>query len=75
MCSSTLVELQRTPYSSWFMEPVDPTRIHAPRYFEIVSQPMDFSTISQQLQRNKYSSPLDFVRDVRLTFANALKYN
>eukprot|EP00250_Pteridium_aquilinum_P003526 c1383_g2_i1 orf=2-391(+) len=36
---------------------------------------MDLGTIKTKLQNKVYSSPLQFAEDVRLTFANAMKYN
>lgn len=36
---------------------------------------MDLGTVKEKLESNLYPSPMEFVDDVRLTFANAKKYN
>lgn len=44
-CWRILQTLKKHP-SSWpFLEPVDPIALGIPTYFEIIKEPMDFSTI------------------------------
>jgi hypothetical protein len=54
---------------------VDPVKFSIVDYFDIVSKPMDFSTIRKKLNFNVYTSPKDFVADVRLIFKNCYAYN
>ncbi|OQV24277.1 Bromodomain and PHD finger-containing protein 3 [Hypsibius exemplaris] len=48
----------------------------APKYFSIISHPMDFSTISRKLdEAGAYSTFESFEADVNLVVDNCLKYN
>lgn len=47
----------------------------APDYFDIVKQPMDFSTIRNRINRFEYTNPKDILEDVRLIFKNCNQYN
>lgn len=49
--------------------------ISAPGYSSIISNPMDFSTIRQKNEENKYPTMLDFSEDFQLMCQNAMKYN
>jgi hypothetical protein len=40
-----------------------------------VTKPMDLGTVRDKLRGNKYLTILEFVEDVRLTFANAMLFN
>lgn len=44
-------------------------------YFTIIKNPMDLATISEKVTNASYSTHGDFIRDVRLTFENAMIYN
>lgn len=46
-----------------------------PEYFDIIKTPMDLTTISEKLASFEYKLHGEFIRDVRLTFENALLYN
>lgn len=74
-CTSLLNTLTNHKYGYVFNEPVDPVALGVPDYFTVITSPMDLGTIKAKLQDSVYSSPLEFASDVRLTFANALKYN
>ena len=58
-----------------FLEPVDPTKLGIPDYFDIIKHPMDFGTIKANLNSNKYLKAQDFISDVNLVFNNCLLYN
>ncbi|EAY02943.1 Bromodomain containing protein [Trichomonas vaginalis G3] len=55
-----------------FAQPV--TEDIAPRYFEVVSQPMDLSTIKQKMHEESYQIT-DFQDDVFLMIKNCMTYN
>lgn len=61
--------------SVWFHEPVDPVKFGIMDYFDIVTHPMDFSTIKKKLAYNFYADPLKFKEDVLLVFNNCYRYN
>jgi hypothetical protein len=65
-----------------FGQPVDPDALGLDDYFDIIKTPMDLGTIQKKLnphtrhqRRERYSGPDCFVRDVHLTFNNAMQYN
>ncbi|OQS01417.1 hypothetical protein ACHHYP_01063 [Achlya hypogyna] len=59
-----------------FLEPVEKLFPNLPpKYFEIITKPMDLKTISDKLNGLQYKTYGEFIADVRLTFENALVYN
>ena len=59
----------------WFHEPVDPVRYNIMDYNDIVREPMDLGTIKKKLSHNVYANATEFVKDMRLVFANCYRYN
>ena len=49
--------------------------LNLPDYSEIITRPMDLSTIKKNLESNKYKTPEAFGAHVRLVFENAITYN
>ena len=58
---------------SWFRQPV--TEAIAPGYFDIIKNPMDFSTIMKKLNANEYLTPFQFCEDIWLVFSNTWTFN
>ncbi|KAL2915675.1 hypothetical protein HK105_204860 [Polyrhizophydium stewartii] len=75
LCRKALLELRTMNGSIWFLKPVDPVALQIPNYFEIIKHPMDFSTILDNLDSSRYHTADAFVKDVRLVFANAKRFN
>ena len=72
----TLEKLFRQdPESMPFRDPVDPTKLGIPDYFDIIKKPMDLSTIKRKLDTGQYKDPWEYVDDVWLMFDNAWLYN
>lgn len=46
-----------------------------PEYFDVIREPMDLATIADKVAALEYKVHGDFMRDVRLTFENAIAYN
>lgn len=67
--------LSQEQESAPFKQPVDPTLLGIPDYFDIVKKPMDLGTIQNRLNSGKYSDPWEYVDDVWLMFDNAWLYN
>jgi hypothetical protein len=65
--------LKKQEISRWFLAPV--TEEDAPDYFDIVTEPMDLSTVEQRLKDGKYDTKQAFQKDVQLIFSNCEKYN
>ncbi|CAM9233171.1 unnamed protein product, partial [Phaeothamnion confervicola] len=58
-----------------FNTPVDHVALNLPTYREVVTEPMDLGTIKGRLQELQYRTHESFAADVRLTFANAVRFN
>jgi len=74
-CSKILKLLMNHKYGYVFNEPVDPIKLNLPTYHLIIKNPMDLGTIRKNLEAKQYVSADEFVKDVRLTFSNAMTYN
>lgn len=70
-----LLDMLKTHQHGWlFEDPVDPILLGMPGYFEIITNPMDFSTIQNKINVGTYQSVDDFKDDVHLTFRNTMEY-
>ncbi|XP_071702454.1 transcription factor GTE9-like [Rutidosis leptorrhynchoides] len=74
-CDGLLKKLMTHQHGWVFNKPVDVVALQIPDYFNVIKNPMDLGTIKEKLSSGKYSSPLEFYADVRLTFSNAMTYN
>jgi len=74
-CQSLLRILMDHKHAWPFNQPVDPVSLQILDYFDIIKNPMDFSTIKEQLEDGIYDTPEEFASDVRLVFKNAFAYN
>ena len=74
-CRALLEPLKQEKIAGFFLQPVDPVALKLPDYLVIVKRPMDLGTIEGKLQEGSYTSPGDFVDEVRLVWSNARLYN
>ncbi|XP_023530517.1 transcription factor GTE8 isoform X1 [Cucurbita pepo subsp. pepo] len=74
-CEQLLKRLMSHQYAWVFNTPVDVVKLNLPDYFTVIKHPMDLGTVKSKLSSGAYSSPLDFLADVKLTFSNAMTYN
>ncbi|XP_020083050.1 transcription factor GTE9-like [Ananas comosus] len=74
-CESLLKRLMAHQYGWVFNTPVDVVKLNIPDYYQVIKHPMDLGTVKSRITSGAYSSPSDFVSDVRLTFTNAMTYN
>lgn len=77
-CSYVVRELcrkQHSSYNSPFLFPVDPIALGIPHYRDIVTSPMDLSTIRRKVDLGEYDTLDDFEADVRLMFSNCYAFN
>jgi bromodomain-containing factor 1 len=44
-------------------------------YPKIIREPMDLSEVERKLVENRYQNRLDFAKDIRLVWKNAMAYN
>ena len=60
--------------NAWpFRLPVDP--ITVPDYYDIVKDPMDFSTVRKRMENNRYLTLKEFAIDVQKIWDNCKYYN
>lgn len=58
-----------------FLEPVDWKRLNIPSYPQIVTNPMDLTTIQTKLNAGQYNSEREWEQDVRLVVSNCKAFN
>ncbi|KAF9654000.1 Bromodomain-containing protein [Thelephora ganbajun] len=68
-----LSDLQQHPLSWAFLQPVNAEEV--PDYYEVIKDPMDFSTMEHKLETNQYPNLDAFVDDAQLVFDNCRIYN
>ncbi|RJE20221.1 Histone acetyltransferase [Aspergillus sclerotialis] len=56
-----------------FLNPVNKDEV--PDYYNIISTPMDLSTLEDRLENDFYTAPKDLVADLKLIFSNCRQYN
>ncbi len=61
-CREILKHISGKSTATVFMHPVDPIALSIPTYFNIVTHPMDLSTVKEKLRTGKYSTVLDFAQ-------------
>jgi len=65
--------VSRKDKEGFFQYPV--TDQFAPGYSQIITRPMDFSTMKKKISQEEYDNILDFRSDFELMCENAMKYN
>ena len=68
-------ELLKLPETEIFKSPVDPIESNAPHYYDIITKPMDFSTIKKKIRKRQYTNFKEFCYDVDLIFNNCFTFN
>ncbi|KAF1924731.1 Bromodomain-containing protein [Didymella exigua CBS 183.55] len=58
-----------------FKDPVDPVVLNIPSYTEIVTKPMDLSTMEGKLKANKYTYVKEFMEDLDQMIENSELFN
>uniref|UniRef100_A0A1I8J6B5 Bromodomain-containing protein n=1 Tax=Macrostomum lignano TaxID=282301 RepID=A0A1I8J6B5_9PLAT len=77
-CASLLKDVTSAKHKSinWpFLEPVDVTALGLTDYYDVISQPMDLSTIRKKLEAGQYADRDQFASDFRLMLNNCFRYN
>lgn len=64
----------QTHNKAWpFQHPVDKDEV--PDYYNVITSPMDLSTIEEKLERDEYAAPKELVHDLKLMISNCRRYN
>jgi bromodomain-containing factor 1 len=58
-----------------FKDPVDPIALNIPTYTQIVTKPMDLSTMESKLKENKYTYVKEFMEDLDQMIENSELFN
>ncbi|KAI8970291.1 hypothetical protein BDF20DRAFT_115930 [Mycotypha africana] len=66
-------ELRANPHSWPFHEPVNAEEVTD--YYEVILEPMDLTTLDQNVESDKYENLEDFINDVQKIFDNCRTYN
>ncbi|KAH0791000.1 Bromodomain containing protein [Histomonas meleagridis] len=74
-CDKILTDLGKWKITIPFRNPVDPVRDGAENYYDIIKNPMDFSTMRKKLTSNQYLEVKDFIDDLYLICDNAVLFN
>lgn len=76
LCFKVLIGLKRRQAKNvvWFAKPIADKMV-VDDYRAKIPHPMDIGTMTTKLERGEYSSPYEFIRDVRRVFGNCLRYN
>ncbi|CRG85934.1 hypothetical protein PISL3812_02937 [Talaromyces islandicus] len=56
-----------------FLSPVNKDEV--PDYYNVITSPMDLSTMEERLEHDDYAAPKDLVGDLKLIFSNCRRYN
>ncbi|KAK9764282.1 hypothetical protein K7432_008324 [Basidiobolus ranarum] len=75
LCEKVYKKVAGNKNAAAFQEPVDPIAMGIPHYFDVVRNPMDFSTVYKKLKAGEYSTPNEFETDVRQIFKNCVTFN
>jgi len=65
--------VQKHPHAHPFLKPVSLT--DAPGYYDVIHQPMDFSTVLKKINSYQYDSLAQFYNDLNLMVENCRKFN
>jgi hypothetical protein len=86
-CNSVLKNTKKLKDAAPFLHPVDPIALNIPHYPTIIKHPMDLGTVDRKLQAGNpqkpetnpeiplYTTPGQFIADVRRVFSNCLTFN
>ncbi|GAB1216758.1 histone acetyltransferase [Aspergillus terreus] len=56
-----------------FLHPVNKDEV--PDYYNVITSPIDLSTMEERLEQDFYTAPKDLVSDLKLIFSNCRQYN
>lgn len=68
-----LYQLQNHNKAWPFLKPV--SKDDVPGYYDVITSPMDLSTVDERLENSDYAAPKDLVEDLKLMFRNCRQYN
>ena len=70
-----LLQLRKNKNSWPFLDPVEPIAMGIPHYAQIVTDPMDLKTVSNNLNEGRYLTITQFYADIELIIKNSFIFN
>lgn len=70
-----LRQLKKKNEAGPFLQPVDPVALGIPHYPDIVTKPMDLSTVEKKLTEGSYTDVEEFSSDMRQIWQNCYTFN
>lgn len=74
-CADILRRLKKHKCAGPFLHPVDVEGLGLYDYYDVVSEPMDLSTVEKKLKGTEYLTIQEFGQDIKKIWDNALAYN
>ncbi|KAJ1565674.1 hypothetical protein HK096_000398 [Nowakowskiella sp. JEL0078] len=74
-CQSVVRAVKKISSSLAFRTPVDPIALHIPNYTQIITRPMDISTIEKKFKDNVYTTVEECIADFELMVNNSIVFN
>ncbi|KAK3900642.1 GCN5-related histone actyltransferase [Staphylotrichum tortipilum] len=68
-----LYQIQNHKQEWPFLNPVN--RDEVPNYYNVITSPMDLSTVEERLEHDSYAASKNLVDDLKLIFSNCRQYN
>jgi histone acetyltransferase len=68
-----LYQIQNHKQAWPFLNPVN--RDEVPDYYNVITSPMDLSTVGERLEHDFYNAPKDLLADLKLIYSNCKQYN
>jgi len=68
-----LYQIQNHKQAWPFLKPVNKDEV--PDYYNVITTPMDLSTVEERLKQDYYAAPKNLVNDLKLIFSNCRRYN
>eukprot|EP00012_Vannella_robusta_P007064 CAMPEP_0206193470 /NCGR_PEP_ID=MMETSP0166-20121206/6582_1 /ASSEMBLY_ACC=CAM_ASM_000260 /TAXON_ID=95228 /ORGANISM="Vannella robusta, Strain DIVA3 518/3/11/1/6" /LENGTH=236 /DNA_ID=CAMNT_0053610181 /DNA_START=411 /DNA_END=1119 /DNA_ORIENTATION=+ len=75
VCEKVLGHIMSHRYAFPFLKPVDYVALNIPDYPNIITNPMDLSSVKKKLESFEYVEAQQFIADMDLIFQNAKTYN
>lgn len=67
--------MKKTKHALSFLHPVDPVALNIPHYHNVITRPMDLTTMETKLKSGQYGAVQDFVDDFNLIIGNTRTFN
>ncbi|KAJ3129088.1 hypothetical protein HK098_002680 [Nowakowskiella sp. JEL0407] len=74
-CLNVIRAVKKTAHATAFRVPVDPIALNIPTYPQVITKPMDISTMEKKFKEKRYWTVKDVVDDFELIVNNSITFN